>query len=746
MTARLLLVCIVLFGLDGTAAGQVVLQELGSLETPPPRSWGPWGSHSLVVTDTDVRRVNWSQMPGERDGVFVDLPVPPSSLEAWGDSVLVHLSSGDGRLFDRLALDPTEWADVPSNWHLANTEINGEQYRIFVDPQFYLAVLTAPGPGGVVSLLDFAGTIVEATHWSWDGDRAVLSDANGVHKVDLSLPASPTFTGFIAPPVAGWTATGLAVHDRVAFVDWGDRIASYDLSTAGPPPLLDEVFSTDNNFVVGGRWLVSWNGDLPRVLSVYDTADPSHITLRGTITTNVSLVEARVQVAGSRVEVMHELGLEAHDIPPGSVPIAARGFAWSVLEGWPLAMAGNTAWLQGVGSRFVIDLSRMAVPRVQARATSTASASLQVVGDVLYHDPGSSFGVGIESLADPEDPVVLTLLDPVPDLAGVDVVGHLLAAADADGLVLYDVSDPAEPVRRGHLELAGAPERVALVGDTAVVTAVREIEPDLAHVVDISDREAPQLVASFELDPNHDSEDGLRVGPLSSRGNSVHVMVAVTHSVTGDHDAITATVDLTDPQTPQLTYSERDTPFWCYDRNEDGGGDPLHPTDDLPVTISDLHISFRADTVSVYADSGDPDTLVPVTSWLAPGAIATIAAAGNTLLVLTEHRLDRLTLSDFDIVAVPDAVSAAGVSAVPNPFNPQTAITFEMVRAGAADVSIFDVRGQQVGHLHADLPAGPASLTWRGTDQAGRALPSGTYLLLVRTPHGRHAGRCQLVR
>lgn len=746
MTARRLVICLVLVVVAGNLMAETTLQELGAVETPAPWSWRPWGNKSFVVTDIDVRMVRWHMPVGERDELLFGLPAPPSLLEAWGDSVLIQVTGEGGRLLDRTSDDPADWIDVAADWRLPNTEIDGQQYRIFVDPQFYLIVFSAPGPGVIVSLLDFPAVIGEATHWSWDGDRAVLATADGVHVVDLGNPLLPVIIGLVEPPVVGWTATGMAIRDHVVFIDWGNRIASYDITNAGSPPQLDVVLNLDSDFVVSDRWLVSWNGEPPfALLNVWDAADPANITLRGSITANISLATAQVCVSGDRVEVAHELGLEAYDIPMGSAPLEPLGFAWPVIEGWPLAVAGNTAWLQGTGRRYVIDLNGLTVPRVQARVNSYATASLQAMGDVLYFNPGDNLGVRIESLDDPRDPGVLTILDPTPDIRGIDVAGTLLAAADVDGLVLYDVTDPAAPVRLGHLDLDGAKERVVLVGDTAVVTAVRELNPDLVHVVDISDRDVPQLVATFEIDPDPDSLSGFRVWSLTRRGNRVHVMISVS-GWTGTLSAITATIDLTAPQTPQLTYSEYNPKFWCYERDERFPGDALRPASDLPVNIGDFHVSFCVDTVSVYTFNGDPDAMELVTAWLAPGEVETIAAVGNKLLVLTEHRLDVLTLTDFDIIGVPDAVVTTSVRAVPNPFNPQTEITFEMGRAGAAEVTIYNVRGQPVRRLRADLPAGPASLTWRGTDQTGRALPSGTYLLRVITPGTVQGGSCALVR
>jgi hypothetical protein len=65
---------------------------------------------------------------------------------------------------------------------------------------------------------------------------------------------------------------------------------------------------------------------------------------------------------------------------------------------------------------------------------------------------------------------------------------------------------------------------------------------------------------------------------------------------------------------------------------------------------------------------------------------------------------------------------------VPNPFNPSTRIDFSLPDGGRTVLRIYDARGREVRTLLSGvLPAGDHSLTWDGTDDAGRELASGTY-------------------
>jgi hypothetical protein len=65
----------------------------------------------------------------------------------------------------------------------------------------------------------------------------------------------------------------------------------------------------------------------------------------------------------------------------------------------------------------------------------------------------------------------------------------------------------------------------------------------------------------------------------------------------------------------------------------------------------------------------------------------------------------------------------------PNPFNPRTTIFFDLPRAMTANLHVFDLSGRLVAVLMDDETAqqGRNEVIWRGTDQAGRPLPSGTF-------------------
>lgn len=73
----------------------------------------------------------------------------------------------------------------------------------------------------------------------------------------------------------------------------------------------------------------------------------------------------------------------------------------------------------------------------------------------------------------------------------------------------------------------------------------------------------------------------------------------------------------------------------------------------------------------------------------------------------------------------------------PNPFNPETAIRFDLAEPGHAVLAVFNTNGQLVSTLvDADLPAGVHSATWNGRDMTDRPAPAGIYFYRLIFNHG----------
>ena len=83
----------------------------------------------------------------------------------------------------------------------------------------------------------------------------------------------------------------------------------------------------------------------------------------------------------------------------------------------------------------------------------------------------------------------------------------------------------------------------------------------------------------------------------------------------------------------------------------------------------------------------------------------------------------------------------------PNPFNPQTTLSFELPSAGRARLEVFDLRGKLVARLSDEVMlVGRHEVLWGGRDQRGGSVASGVYFSRLSFGGERLTVRMMLVR
>ncbi len=149
------------------------------------------------------------------------------------------------------------------------------------------------------------------------------------------------------------------------------------------------------------------------------------------------------------------------------------------------------------------------------------------------------------------------------------------------------------------------------------------------------------------------------------------------------------------------------------------------------ATAGQSHVVIGPGDISVGLGTGPLN--------LAPGASAIVAFAflgGTSLADLQTHAGAAQVMyngmptdtgpGDDPVAAAPKLVRLA--QNAPNPFNPTTAIAFDLPRSAAIDLKIYAVDGHLVRTLlHETRAVGAHRTTWDGRDDAGHLQPSGTY-------------------
>ena len=95
--------------------------------------------------------------------------------------------------------------------------------------------------------------------------------------------------------------------------------------------------------------------------------------------------------------------------------------------------------------------------------------------------------------------------------------------------------------------------------------------------------------------------------------------------------------------------------------------------------------------------------------------------------------------------ATPARTRLAG--AAPNPFRPGTELAFELARGGDARLEVFDIRGARVRTLVSGrIEAGTHHLKWNGTDDHGRPVADGVYMVRLEAGETRDVLRVVRIR
>ena len=87
------------------------------------------------------------------------------------------------------------------------------------------------------------------------------------------------------------------------------------------------------------------------------------------------------------------------------------------------------------------------------------------------------------------------------------------------------------------------------------------------------------------------------------------------------------------------------------------------------------------------------------------------------------------------------------IGAVPNPFNPRTAVKFTLDQELMINLRVYDLSGRCVRALASESwPAGENEAIWDGRDNTGRELPSGTYFFNLQAGETQQTCRAVLLR
>jgi len=180
----------------------------------------------------------------------------------------------------------------------------------------------------------------------------------------------------------------------------------------------------------------------------------------------------------------------------------------------------------------------------------------------------------------------------------------------------------------------------------------------------------------------------------------------------------------------------------------DFSAEPISGIAPLTVQFTDLSIGTPFLWWWDFDNSGDSESYEQNPEWTytEPGIYSVSFTVNDGLNqdIEVKHNYIEVLATSSDENIIPEELALMNY---PNPFNPETTISFQIPNTSNISLSIYNIRGQLVKDLVNDeLPGGFHSLIWKGEDNKDLPVGSGIYLYKLQTDNKTFMKRMILLR
>lgn len=691
---------------------------------------GDGGLHSLRLAEpVDTLRSEFEVgVPGSAGAVAFD------GLDAW-----VGTASGMTAVDIADPASPVPLGSYPTTGAVLDADIDGDILLLGADaaPTLEFVDITTPSaPTSHATVSTAAGCAGVAL----DGGLAYAACGGWIYVIDASDLAAPVAAGSLA---VGGAAADVHVDGRWLYVA-DATAAGFAVADVSDPslPALHGTFVTSGAAATG----IDVDGDLACLglsdgtLVTVDVTDPSAPSELGRVAVGGTL--RSVVIEGDRVLAAGSAGLLLFDITDPAAPVMTAGTPTAgdavnaVAWGDHALVVNANAGLEGIRH-----LRRRAAPgQARGQSLSLHDGDDILRGRVLAQGVGdgawslSADGGATWTRVAPDN--TWTMLAPGPDLRWRVDLEYGPEATEVDDVTVE------------WLTAASAMCFVSDIPDDQGGSVQVGWSRSAHDFADAADPVAEYVVQ--RLDPAAASWDSVRVVPAAQAAIYVTIIPSA-----GDVSG----ADTTWTRVRVLTRSSGGA-LWV------SAPDSGYSTDNLaPAPPQNLEVAYNgAGNHLAWDPPPDPDVagyrvyrdVVPMSG---PDPQRLVHETVNTFW--SDAVADGVQYT-YIVTAVDSAPNESGAASpttvssanpgpgparfallpnVPNPFNPETVIPFEVPAPVRVSVRVFDVRGRLVRTLHdGRVPAGAGSVRWDGRDGRGQPVASGVYFVRM-TARGFSATR-----
>jgi len=576
----------------------------------------------------------------------------------------------------------------------ASLAVNGDHvYLVDTYEGMFIIDVSDPSNPGVVQHLDpvpFPQDIAVAN------DLAYLATWNGIFIYDVTDPAGPIQLSVI-PEGAYYGYEGIRVRGDLIHVASGQGgLRIWDVSDPIHPVFLDDLNVGDT------AEDVDLHGDVAvvtcqhgRILMV-NVAKPNNLVSIGELnpigTARKVLCRGGLAHVAARGYGLRIINLADPTQPAiiGTCPVGGHGVGLDVHDGMAFVAESN-------GGLRILDVTDSTDPTpVGYCRVDDYFSDLDCQGDLAF--ASGARGVWLFDVSDHTDPQLISFFDADGRVDDVAVHGDLVCfVIYGKGLGVLNVADPYHPYPQGLLQVPGADQVV--VDDHYAYYPVTDFDQENGglYVIDYTFHGVLPIVGRFET---------WKATKVARHGDRVHFYGRGEDRIVG-----LVTLDVSDPAEPR----------------EVGFLDMDWPATSLAATSEFVYLYTMFGDELLAIDVSDSSEPVVTGTFERPGWWASCIQATDDLIYINGVwvlRHDRVT-GIVGESALPEIFLEQNY---PNPFNPVTSIRFSLPEVAAVRLGIYGVDGRLVATLVDEgRQVGVHVVTWRGVDERGMGVASGTY-------------------
>lgn len=556
------------------------------------------------------------------------------------------------------------------------------------------------------------------------GGKVCVTSRHGPGMLVFDATSPRTEPRQVGPVFSPWSYMSVTVNGGRAWVARSGNGPKYILNTSDPAhPFVEYEFPSQ--FGYSTIWVDTVLRDDLAFIAESDlnpTGTDTYVAIYRYAGTGAPIRISRTAVgsgirsiatSGDMLVALTDQRLFVLDIADPAAPVIRGSLVlddWS----WELALVGNAALVSSGRNMLVIDVSDPTAPVERSRLALGAGAS-QIVprGNtaILCLDFD---GIRFVDLSDPAAPRIFGSFDPVMRTTRVACVGDVLYTYCQGGggalydlsIVAYDIADPNAPRMLGSIGEYGLS---GMAIEDGHIFYCQETGSRSEFVVAPLQCEDPKpVVITVDIKP------GSRDNPVNCRGGGQGVVpVAILTTATFDAATVDHTTVRFGPAGAAEAHTNRRGPI-RHVEDVDGDGD------------RDLVLHFRQGETGIRC--------------------------GDVEATVTGLTFDGQMLVGTDVIRTKGSggeapASGPSLAVAPNPFNPQTTVSFRIARPGHVRAAVHDIQGRLVATLADQVfEAGEHAVIWPGCDDSGRPASSGVYFFRVETVDGTQSVRAMLLK